>query len=239
LSINKYHLATANSQVNEQIREDPAMKIAIIGAGNVGRALASSLTRAGHDVTITAEHPEHAAEAAGQTGATAGTSNATAAAGAQVVVLAVPAQAIGQVAGAMGSSLDGKVVIDVSNRPTPTPDGASTSIAEELQGQLPSARVVKAFNTAFASRQADPKVGGISPDGFVAGDDAAAKQTVLDVVESVGFRPVDAGSLASARTLEGMAWLNIQRNLAGGTWQDAWVLVGPETIDAATADSRN
>ena len=217
------------------------MKIAIIGAGNVGRALATSLTRAGHDVTITAAHREHAAEAAGQTGATAGTSNAAAAAGAQVVVLAVPAQALAQIAGDMGSSLDGKVVVDVSNRPTPTPDGAATSIAEELQGTLPGAHVVKAFNTAFASRQASPKVGGIAPDGFVAGDDASAKQTVLDVVESVGFRPVDAGSLASARTLEGMAWLNIQRNLAGGTWQDAWVLVGPETAAAAIADpdSRN
>lgn len=215
------------------------MQIAIIGAGNVGRALASSLTRAGHDVTITAAHPENAAEAATETGATAGTSNSDAAAGAQVVVLAVPAQSIGQIAGTMGSSLDGKVVIDVSNRPTPTPDGSATSIAEELQVQLPDAHVVKAFNTAFASRQANPSVGGISPDGYVAGDDVAAKQTVLDVVESVGFRPVDAGALASARTLEGMAWLNIQRNMAGGTWQDAWVLVGPETGAAVTADSRN
>ena len=215
------------------------MQIAIIGAGNVGRALATSLTRAGHDVTITAEHAENATEAATQTGATAGTSNASAAAGAQVIVLAVPAQSIRQIAGAMGSSLDGKVVIDVSNRPTPSPDGSATSIAEELQGQIPAAHVVKAFNTAFASRQANAQVNGIAADGFVAGDNAAAKQTVLDVVESVGFRPVDAGSLASARTLEGMAWLNIQRNLAGGTWQDAWVLVGPETVSATLADSRN
>lgn len=215
------------------------MQIAIIGAGNVGRALATSLTRAGHDVTITAAHAEHAAEAATQSGATAGTSNTAAAANADLVVLAVPAQSIGQIAGDMGTSLDGKVVVDVSNRPTPTPDGGATSIAEELQGRLPSARVVKAFNTAFASRQANPNVGGISPDGFVAGDDASAKQTVLDVVESVGFRPIDAGSLASARTLEGMAWLNIQRNMAGGTWQDAWVLVGPETVATADADSRN
>ena len=215
------------------------MQIAIIGAGNVGRALATSLTRAGHDVTITAEHAEHATDAAGQTGAAAGTSNASAAATAQVVVLAVPAQSIGRIAGAMGSSLDGKVVIDVSNRPTPTPDGAATSIAEELQGQIPAAHVVKAFNTAFASRQANAEVGGIAADGFVAGDDAASKQTVLDVVESIGFRPVDAGSLASARTLEGMAWLNIQRNMAGGSWQDAWVLVGPGTVAAANADSRN
>ena len=212
------------------------MQIAIIGAGNVGRALAASLTRAGHDVTITAAHPEHAAEAATQTGATAGSSNAEAARGAQVVVLAVPATSIGQIAGDMGKSLDGKVVIDVSNRPTPTADGGATSIAEELQTRLPSARIVKAFNTVFASRQAAPTVAGISPDGFVAGDDAAAKQTVLDVVESIGFRPVDAGSLASARTLEGMAWLNISRNLAGGTWQDAWILVGPESVAAVTAD---
>jgi predicted dinucleotide-binding enzyme len=215
------------------------MQIAIIGAGNVGRALATSLIRAGHDVTITAEHADHATEAASQTGATAATSNASAAANAQVVVLAVPAGSIGRIASAMGSSLDGKVVIDVTNRPTPSADGSTTSIAEELQGRIPGAHVVKAFNTVFASRQADPKVGGISPDGFVAGDDATAKQTVLDVVESLGFRPVDAGSLASARTLEGMAWLNIQRNMAGGTWQDAWVLVGPETVAAANADSRN
>ncbi|HET7704084.1 MAG TPA: prephenate dehydrogenase/arogenate dehydrogenase family protein [Candidatus Limnocylindrales bacterium] len=232
-------MTTANtSSSHSQIQEDPAMQIAIIGAGNVGRALATSLTRAGHDVTITAEHPENAAAVATETGATAGTSNAEAASAADLVVLAVPAQSIGQIAGAMGSSLDGKVVIDVSNRPTPTPDGTPTSIAEELQVSLPGARVVKAFNTVFASRQADPQVAGIAPDGFVAGDDASAKQTVLDVVESLGFRPVDAGSLASARTLEGMAWLNIQRNLAGGTWQDAWVLVGPETL-VADADSRN
>lgn len=217
------------------------MQIAIIGAGNVGRALATSLTRAGHDVTITAEHAANAVEAASQSGATAGTSNQAAAAGADVVVLAVQSQAIGQIAADMGSSLDGKVVIDVSNRPTPTADGASTSIAEELQTRLPAARIVKAFNTVFASRQASPTVAGISPDGFVAGDDASAKQTVLDVVESIGFRPVDAGSLASARTLEGMAWLNIQRNLTGGTWQDAWILVGPESVTALTAepDSRN
>jgi predicted dinucleotide-binding enzyme len=215
------------------------MQIAIIGAGNVGRALATSLTKAGHDVTITAEHPENAASAANDTGATAGTNNTDAAAGAQVIVLAVPAQSIGQIATAMGTSLDGKVVIDVSNRPTPSGDGAATSIAEELQGQVPSARVVKAFNTVFASRQAAPQTAGISLDGFVAGDDPSAKQTVLDVVESIGFRPVDAGSLTSARTLEGMAWLNIQRAIAGGTWQDAWVLVGPETAPATDADSRN
>jgi hypothetical protein len=56
---------------------------------------------------------------------------------------------------------------------------------------------------------------------------------VLDAVASLGFRPVDAGSLAAARTLEGMAWLNISRNLAGGTWQDAWIIVGPGAVQTS------
>ena len=216
------------------------MQIAIIGAGNVGRALATSLTRAGHDVKLSAAHPEHAREAAAQTGATAAASNSEAVSNADLIVLAVPAAALDDLAGELGSQVGGKVLVDVANRPTPSADGPSTSIAEELQAKIPQAKVVKAFNTAFASRQAQPQVAGIAPDGYVAGDDATAKQTVLDVVESVGFRPVDAGSLAAARTLEGMAWLNIQRNMAGGSWQDAWVLVGPETNAAnTTGDARN
>ena len=216
------------------------MQIAIIGAGNVGRALATSLTRAGHDVTVSAVHPEHARETAAESGATAAANNQEAVSGADLVVLAVPASAFDTLAGELGSQIAGKVVVDVSNRPTPNADGPATSIAEELQTKLPAAKVIKAFNTAFASRQAQPQVAGIAPDGFVAGDDDTAKQTVLDVVESLGFRPVDAGSLAAARTLEGMAWLNIQRNMAGGSWQDAWVLVGPETTSAAAAgDARN
>jgi predicted dinucleotide-binding enzyme len=214
------------------------MQIAIIGAGNVGRALASSLTRAGHVVTVSAAHPEHAQEAAAQTGATAAVSNAEAVSTAELVIFAVPATALADLAGEIGSKVDGKVVVDVANRPTPNAEGPATSIAEELQERLPKAKVVKAFNTVFASRQAQPEVGGIAPDGFVAADDAQAKKTLLDVVESIGFRPVDAGSLAAARTLEGMAWLNIQRNMAGGSWQDAWVLVGPES-SKQTADSRN
>jgi len=214
------------------------MQIAIIGSGNVGRALASSMTKAGHGVTLSAADEAHAREAAAQSGATAASSNEDAVSSADVVVLAVPAGSLDAIADEIGDALKGKVVVDVANRPTPPADGPATSIAEELQGKLPGTSVVKAFNTAFASRQANPRVAGIATDGFVAGDDAAAKQTVLELVESIGFRPVDAGSLMAARTLEGMAWLNISRNIAGGTWQDAWVLVGPE-LTPTTPDSRN
>lgn len=205
------------------------MDIAIIGAGNVGTALAGAFARAGHHVTISATHPEHAAKTAQATGTGSAGTNQEAVAAGDVVILAVPGTAFDAIVGEVGDELAGKVVVDVSNRPTPDPSGAGTSIAEELQARIPNASVIKAFNTAFATRQADPTLDGVAVDGFVAGDDAEAKRTVLDLVESIGFRPVDAGSLASSRTLEGMAWLNISRAIEGGTWQDAWVILGPDS----------
>ena len=81
---------------------------------------------------------------------------------------------------------------------------------------MPGARVVKAFNTLFASNQGDPVGDGVQLDGFVAGDDADAKGTVLALVESIGLNPVDVGPLARSRQLEGMAFLNIAVNIAEG-----------------------
>jgi 8-hydroxy-5-deazaflavin:NADPH oxidoreductase len=204
------------------------MKIAIIGAGNVGRALAAASARAGHEVTISATSYDHAVEAANAAGAAAVRHNADAVDTAEVVILAVPASAHEQIANELRGQLAGKAVVDVANRPTPNPEGPATSIAEELQERLPEAAVVKAFNTAFASRQADPVVDGVAADGFVAGDEERAKAKVLELVKSIGFRPIDAGKLAVARTLEGAAWLNISLNMQNGwPWQSAWKLVGP------------
>jgi predicted dinucleotide-binding enzyme len=105
-----------------------------------------------------------------------------------------------------------------------------TSAAELIQQRAPSARVVKAFNTAFAARQANPRIDGVQLDGFVAGDDPDAKAAVLALVESIGFRPVDAGPLRMSRALEQMALLNISLQLRNGwSWQNGWKLAGPTT----------
>ena len=214
------------------------MNISIIGAGNVGRAVATSARRAGHNVTITAANFASAQQAADQTGATAVEGTSDAVRNADVVLLAVPFTAIADVIAEAGDALAGKTVLDATNRPTPDASGRTgpTSIAEELQAQLPAAHVVKALTTAFASRQAQPVVAGLAVDGYVAGDDAAAKQTALDLLGSLGFRPVDVGPLATARTLEGMAWLNIALNMQGGSWQNGWKLVGPDTEVVTSAN---
>jgi predicted dinucleotide-binding enzyme len=203
------------------------MNIGIIGAGNVGQALATASVRAGHAVTITSTTVGEAERVAAAVGAKAVASNRAAVADAEAVILAVPFDAISAIAQELGSALDGKVLIDVTNRFAPEQlDGPSN--AEQAQAMAPNARVVKAFNTIFASRQADPVIDGIQLDGFVAGDDPAAKQQALALVASLGFRPIDAGSLAMARALEGMGTLNISLNAANGwPWQSGWKLLGP------------
>ena len=207
------------------------MDIAIIGAGNVGTALAGSFTRAGHPVTIAASTKESAEETAAQTGARAAATKVAAVEEADVVVLAVPYPALEEVLGDVGEAVDGKVVVDVTNRfnhedPAASLDG--TSAAEQIQARVPGARVVKAFNTVFASRQAEPIVDGKPLDGFVAGDDEGAKKTVLQLAESIGFRPIDAGPLGMARALEAMGVLIIGLQMwHNWSWQNGWKLIGP------------
>lgn len=215
------------------------MTIAIIGAGNVGRALATSLTRAGHAVLVTSRDPEHAGAVASETGARAIRSNAEAAAGADIVVLATPFSSVEAIAAEIRDGVTGKVVIDATNRMSFGADGpdidTTVSNAEELAALLPGAKVVKAFNTLFASSQSDPFAEGVQLDGYVAGDDADAKTVVLDLIASIGLNPVDAGPLSRARQLEGLAFLNITLNMAhGGSWQSGWKLVGaPASVPAA------
>jgi len=207
------------------------MKVAIIGSGNVGKALAKSATQAGHKVTLASRSPEKAREAAKSTNAHAADSTKDAVKDAELVVLAVPADKVDEVVGVLAPELDGKVIIDVTNRvdmkdPGKTLDGSSMS--EHIQKKAPQAHVVKAFNYAFASRMAEPKVNGTRLDGFVAGDDESAKQKALQFVESIGFRPIDAGPLAMARSLEGMGLLNVLLQIQNNwPWQSGWKLTGP------------
>jgi 8-hydroxy-5-deazaflavin:NADPH oxidoreductase len=216
------------------------MNIAIIGAGNVGRALATAFTRAGHAVRITARDLEEAGEAAAVSGAHTSASNAEAARSADVVILAIPFTSAEAVATEIRGTVTGKPVIDVSNRMSYGPTGPAIdngpSNAERVASWLPEAHVVKALNTVFASNQADPNVDGIQLDGFVAADDAAAKAVVLDLVGSIGLRPIDAGPLDRAQQLEQLAFLNIALNATNGwSWQSGWRLAGAPITESDAA----
>lgn len=207
------------------------MQIAVIGAGNVGGAFARAAVAAGHEVTVSAVHPEKAEAAAAAAGAQAATSNLAAVEGARVVVLAVPGTAAPAVAAELAPALRDAVVVDATNPLDESFTGLAVTGAsggEDVARAVPGVPVVKAFNTVFAGRYAAPTQDGDRLQVLLAGDDADAKARVADVVTSLGFSPVDAGGLRRARALEEMAFLNITLNATNGwAWQSAWQLVGP------------
>ncbi len=215
------------------------MNIAIIGSGNVGTALGRSLVGAGHRVTVTARDSVKATTVAEQIGASVAPSALAAAEAADVIVLAIPFSAVKSVTKEIAAAAIGKIVIDTTNPLKTDYSGLATeggpSGAERVAAQVPGARVVKAFNTLFASIQADTAVHGQTVDGLIAADDADAKATVAELMKAIGLRPVDAGPLASARELESLAWLNIALQLrTGGSWNSSFVLIGaPEKAIAA------
>jgi 8-hydroxy-5-deazaflavin:NADPH oxidoreductase len=173
-------------------------KIAIIGKGNVGKALAEGLRRAGNEVRFGSTDPKESPRDASLWG--------------EVVILAVPWSAHADIAKAVGNALDGKIVVDVSNVLTPSYElalGFTTSGAEELQKLMPGAKVVKAFNTVFAQNMITGKLLGERLTVLVAGDDPAGKDIVRKLAEGIGFDSVDAGPLKSARYLEPLGMLNI------------------------------
>jgi NADPH-dependent F420 reductase len=194
------------------------MKIAIIGAGNVGTSLAGGWRKAGHDIVFGVRKPAgRKAELAGL-GDVADTQEA--AARAEVVVIAVPWTSVDAVATEIAAATAGKTVIDATNPIAPPYTdlavAGSDSGAEQIARKLPQSRVVKAFNTVGAEVMADARY----PDGHavlpVAGDDASAKATALALARDLGFEPVDAGPLAMARCTEPFAMLWIKLALVQG-----------------------
>lgn len=190
------------------------MNISIFGTGNMAGGLASLFAKAGHSVTLASRDPAKAqAAAAGLDNGIKAGSFADAADTAEVVVLAVPYEAAADVIAAAGG-LAGKVVIDITNPLTADFSGLSightTSAAEEIQKLAPAAKVVKAFNTVFASvLQNGGKAAGKQVTVFVAGDDADARNTVAALAQNAGLKSIQTGGLASARYLEPVAGLNI------------------------------
>ncbi|GAA2177097.1 NADPH-dependent F420 reductase [Arthrobacter parietis] len=185
----------------------------IFGKGNMGSAIASVVAAGSSSV----EHIDSSS-----TGATVN---------GDVVVLAVPYPALKDIVAQYGDQLAGKVVVDITNPLNfETFDSlvvaADSSAAAELASALPSSKVVKAFNTNFAATLGSKTVGSNQTTVLIAGDDTDAKNRLADAVKAGGVDAVDAGSLARARELEAIGFL--QLTLAAGEkiqWTSGFALV--------------
>jgi predicted dinucleotide-binding enzyme len=201
------------------------LSIAVLGAGNVGGALARVWSAADHNVTLGLPNPQSEksrASLAKLGGKVQAASNKDAASGAQFVALCVRWPAAQDAIRQCGN-LSGKVVIDCTNPLNPDLQGLSigtnTSAAEQVASWASGAKVVKAFNTIGAANFGNAQFGSQRADGFYCGDDAGAKDSIRELIEAAGMDPVDVGPLRNARWLEAMAmlWIDMAVNQKQGS----------------------
>jgi predicted dinucleotide-binding enzyme len=186
------------------------MQIGIIGTGHIGATLARKLLQAGHEVGVAnSRGPESLGELMGELGARACPMTVDEAASFGVLtIVAIPFGAYGEVP---SKPLDGRIVVDTMNYYPqrdgvyPDLDSGRVTSSELLQQHLLGARVVKAFNTIYWEVLRDAGRPKGAPGRIavpLAGDDPEAKRVVMDLIEQIGFDPVDAGDLAAGRRLQ-------------------------------------
>jgi predicted dinucleotide-binding enzyme len=202
-----------------------AVRIAILGSGQVGQALARGWGRHGHDVVIGTRRSA--------VGDLAVASAARAVRDADLVALAVEGAVAVELVGSLAAELDGRVLVDVTN-PLDSSSGGpglfvgtTDSLGERVQRAVPAARVVKAYNTVGNALMVDPALPGGPPTMCIAGDDADAKRRVTDLLESTGWEVADLGGIEASRWLEAMCMAWVAYGRTHGTWDHAFKLLRP------------
>lgn len=192
------------------------MKIAILGSGLMGGKLGSLWARAGHDVTFSYARNEGKLERLAKEANARADTVAEAVSGADVALLAVHWSRIDDVL-AQAGDLSARVVVnccvplDLQNRDLVV--GTTTSGAEELARMRPKAHWVSAFNTSpseaffdvFARKKEKPR-----PHLLYCGDSPRAKAVAAELIEDIGYDPLDAGPLRTARFIEPFAMVTAE-----------------------------
>lgn len=203
------------------------MRIAIIGAGNVGATLGRRFADAGHAVIHGVRSPDDSKHAGiARDGVTLDTI-AGAVASADVAILATTWAAAQDAVRAAGN-FGGKVLIDATNPIGPgmvLTHGTTDSGTEQVARWAVNARVVKAFNSIGVEVMANAQFGADRAVLFMAGDDAAACDIAATLASDIGFLPVTLGPLVRARVIEPAALVWITAAAAVGTRQFAWGLL--------------
>jgi predicted dinucleotide-binding enzyme len=194
------------------------LNIAIIGAGNVGRALGGGWAK-DHRVTFGVRDPASPKYADLDPAMFGVVTIADAVRGADAIVLATPWDATRAAIAACGD-LSGRVVLDATNPLLPGLAGldhpAGTSGGQQVAGWAPGAHVVKVFNTTGYGNMADPRYGEARAMMPYCGDDAGARSVAKRLAEDLGFEAVDFGPLANALWSENVAMAWIWLAIKGG-----------------------
>ncbi|HET7789803.1 MAG TPA: NAD(P)-binding domain-containing protein [Gemmatimonadales bacterium] len=211
------------------------MKIGILGSGDVAKALAKGFAGRGDEVKLGTRDSKKLADWLKTAGPKASVGSfADAAKFGELVVLATLWTGTeNAIKLADPTNFAGKVVIDATNpldfsrgMPPRLALGHTDSGGEQIQRWLPDARVVKAFNIVGHAHMVHPQFPGGPPDMFIAGNDAAAKETVNGILKSFGWQgSIDVGGIEGARLLEPLCILWVIYGATTGGWNHAFKMV--------------
>jgi predicted dinucleotide-binding enzyme len=189
------------------------LRIAVLGAGNIGGTLGRKWIAAGHDVTFGVNDPQGAKSQALRADlgekARIGTP-AEAVAAADMVVFAAPGGAMEQTIAANAAQLDGKIVIDTANR---LGGGGPADSRAAFQQHAPRAHYFRAFNSLGWENFANPTFHGVQADLFFCGPDGAPRQSVEQLIADVGLRPIWLGDADQVGLVDSVLplWFTLMR----------------------------
>ena len=186
-------------------------KIGILGAGNLGQPIGRHWAAAGHTVAFGSRTPERLISTVEPWGERARAATLTEAADfGDIVLLSVPNRALDELLTALGDRLAGKIVIDATNPIARSADGRIISTLDHgvTEGRhtaktLPDSVVIRAFThvmheLVWSRGTRQRMTWGMA----LAGDDAAAKAVVAELIADTGFTPVDIGGLDDSAALD-------------------------------------
>ena len=207
------------------------MKISILGGtGRMGRGLAMNYVKAGYEI-ILGSRDAHRAEKEAATikkevpeAQVRGADFKAAAGEGELIVLSVPFRDAAKLVAALSDSLEGKIIVDITNPFGAVPVGQVSGVQHNANAMGRSARWVAAYKTNFWKTLSEPADShGVQRDVFICSDDADARRIVGQLVEATGMRPVDCGSLENSKTLDPMVPLMLDLdNRYGGNSNSSW-----------------
>ena len=213
------------------------MKVGILGSGVVGRVLGAGFLKHGHQAMLGTRDPkkkEVADWVRDTPGSQAGTFEQTAQFG-DILVIAALGRAVDEIIERAGpANFTGKTVIDATNPLADEPPvngvlqyttGPNESLGERIQGKLPAARVVKAFNSVGNALMINPHFSQGTPTMFYCGNDEEAKAQVAGIIRQFGWEPYDCGSIVSSRALEPLCMLWCLPGFLRNDWQHAFKML--------------
>lgn len=210
------------------------VRVGVLGSGDVGRVLAAGFAGLGHDVKIGTRDAEKLRGWADTVGPRASIGSfEDAARFGDILVLATLGIATAEAIDLAGTaSFDHKVVIDTTNpldfsggMPPRLSVGHTDSLGEQIQRQIPTARVVKAFNTVGNALMIQPQLPGGPPDMFICGNDNDAKKIVSQICEHFGWGVIDLGGIECSRYLEPMCLVWVLHGARTGQWMHAFKML--------------